>query len=326
MIAQYPISDPEKIQLAGPGEENFIHIEKTLGVKLVTRHPGVELQSEQAENLKSAEKVLNRLRDSLKSGQQINLELVRQMCKLDRNGKDKRLEALYQNYLSSPIVLDKYGKPVHPKSFGQAKLIHTVENNEITLVTGPAGTGKTFLAVAIGVSYFLQKKIERLILVRPAVESGENLGYLPGDLKEKIAPYMTPLYDALRVLLPPDRLRELKESEEIEIAPLAYMRGRTLGNCFLILDEAQNTTISQMKMFLTRLGHGGKILVTGDETQKDLPVNRTSGLHHAKKILRNIKGVGIVDLDIEDVVRNPIVREVIRAYEQSEVGRSIGRH
>lgn len=218
-----------------------------------------------------------------------------------------------------PIIMDRQGKPVVAKTQGQAGFIKAVEGHDITLALGPAGTGKTYLAAAIAVSYLQSERVNKIILVRPAVESGENLGYLPGDLREKIAPYMAPLTDSLEDLLPTSVLTKMRSEGVLEIAPLAYMRGRTLNNCFILLDEAQNTTVSQMKMFLTRIGIGSKVIVSGDSTQQDLPKGKISGLNHAFKILKNIKGIARYQLTVNDVVRHKIVKEIIQAYDDTTV-------
>jgi phosphate starvation-inducible PhoH-like protein len=207
-------------------------------------------------------------------------------------------------------------KKVIPHTLNQLKYIKAIEENDIVFGIGPAGTGKTFLAVAMAVKYLKEERVERIILTRPAVEAGESLGYLPGTFEEKISPYLTPLYDALFNLLPADKVQKLIESRIVEIAPLAYMRGRTLSEAFIILDEAQNTTNGQMKMFLTRIGMRSKVVITGDITQIDLPKNKESGLVIARKILKGIPGIEFVEFDKEDVVRHPLVRLIIEAYEK----------
>ncbi len=207
-------------------------------------------------------------------------------------------------------------KKVIPHTPNQLKYIKAIEENDIVFGIGPAGTGKTFLAVAMAVKYLKEERVERIILTRPAVEAGESLGYLPGTFEEKISPYLTPLYDALFNLLPADKVQKLIESRIVEIAPLAYMRGRTLSEAFIILDEAQNTTNGQMKMFLTRIGMRSKVVITGDITQIDLPKNKESGLVIARKILKGIPGIEFVEFDKQDVVRHPLVRLIIEAYEK----------
>ncbi len=204
---------------------------------------------------------------------------------------------------------------IKPRTRGQRKMLDAVQRHELAIVTGPAGTGKTFLAMAVAVSALLDKKVNRIVLTRPAVEAGENLGYLPGDFQEKVNPYLRPLYDALYGILDTDQAQRLFDKEQIEVAPLAYMRGRTLSKCFAILDEAQNTTSEQMKMFLTRLGEGSRAIVTGDTTQIDLPRGTISGIVEARRILRHTKGVAVVDMTKRDIVRHPLVQNIVAAYE-----------
>ena len=209
------------------------------------------------------------------------------------------------------------GKPIKARTANQIKLVHEIDKNDIVFALGPAGTGKTYTAVAVAVKALKSKEIKRIILTRPAVEAGESLGFLPGDLKEKIDPYLRPLYDALDDMIPAEKLKQYLENRTIEVAPLAFMRGRTLDNCFVILDEAQNTTDSQIKMFLTRMGPSAKVIITGDMSQVDLPAKQTSGLLKATKILAKIKGISMVLLTVEDVVRHRLVKEIIKAYEQN---------
>lgn len=208
--------------------------------------------------------------------------------------------------------------PIKPRTAGQRHYVNAIRNHEVVIVVGPAGTGKTFLAMAAAVSALRTKEVSRLVLTRPAVEAGENLGFLPGDLQEKVNPYLRPLYDALHAMVDPDQVRKYFDRDRIEVAPLAFMRGRTLSHCFAILDEAQNTTMAQMKMFLTRLGKGSRAIVTGDITQIDLPPGTKSGLVEAQRILRNTEGVAVVRLGKEDVVRQPIVQNIIEAYDTDE--------
>jgi phosphate starvation-inducible PhoH-like protein len=216
---------------------------------------------------------------------------------------------------NNTILFGNNGKPIKARTANQIKLVQEIAKNDIVFALGPAGTGKTYTAVAVAVKALKNKEIKRIILTRPAVEAGESLGFLPGDLKEKIDPYLRPLYDALDDMIPPDKLKLYIENRTIEIAPLAFMRGRTLDNCFVILDEAQNTTDSQLKMFLTRMGPSAKLIITGDLTQVDLPAKQTTGLIKATKILDRIKGISIVLLNVDDVVRHRLVKEIIKAYE-----------
>jgi len=218
------------------------------------------------------------------------------------------------------LVFGPNGKIVKARTPNQIKLVKEVDNNDIVFAIGPAGTGKTYTAVALAVRALKNKAIKRIILARPAVEAGENLGFLPGDLKEKIDPYLRPLYDSLQDMLPDDKYNKYIENRTIEIAPMAFMRGRTLDNCFVILDEAQNATKTQLKMFLTRMGPSAKLIITGDLTQVDLPPKMESGLKHAIGILKGIKGIEMVYLDVEDVVRHPLVKEIIKAYGRADQG------
>jgi len=216
---------------------------------------------------------------------------------------------------NNTILFGNNGKPIKARTANQIKLVKEIEKNDIVFALGPAGTGKTYTAVAVAVRALKNKEIKRIILTRPAVEAGESLGFLPGDLKEKIDPYLRPLYDALDDMIPPDKLKLYLENRTIEVAPLAFMRGRTLDNCFVILDEAQNTTDLQIKMFLTRMGPSAKLIITGDLSQVDLPAKQTSGLLKATRILEKIKGISMVLLTVDDVVRHRLVKDIIKAYE-----------
>lgn len=232
-----------------------------------------------------------------------------------KNNQPVDWKLLYSNV----IDVFKKEKEIRPKTLGQKKFIDAVRKNEIVFVIGPAGTGKTYLAVAIALSALKSKSVNRIILVRPAVEAGESLGYLPGDLLEKIDPYFRPLYDAIYEMMPSEKFQKYMERGIIEIAPLAYMRGRTLNDSFIILDDAQNTTLGQMKMFLTRFGFGSKIIINGDITQIDLPRKDNSGLIKISKVLENIKGIEFIYLNDQDVVRHRLVQEIIRAYEREDL-------
>jgi phosphate starvation-inducible PhoH-like protein len=234
---------------------------------------------------------------------------------MSKNNQSVDWKLLYSNV----IDVFKKEKEIRPKTLGQKKFIDAVRKNEIVFVIGPAGTGKTYLAVAIALSALKNKSVNRIILVRPAVEAGESLGYLPGDLLEKIDPYFRPLYDAIYEMMPSEKFQKYMERGIIEIAPLAYMRGRTLNDSFIILDDAQNTTLGQMKMFLTRFGFGSKIIINGDITQVDLPRKDNSGLIKISKVLENIKGIEFIYLNDQDVVRHRLVQEIIRAYEREDL-------
>jgi phosphate starvation-inducible PhoH-like protein len=234
---------------------------------------------------------------------------------MSKNNQPIDWKLLYSNV----IDVFKKEKEIRPKTLGQKKFIDAVRKNEIVFVIGPAGTGKTYLAVAIALSALKSKSVNRIILVRPAVEAGESLGYLPGDLLEKIDPYFRPLYDAIYEMMPSEKFQKYMERGIIEVAPLAYMRGRTLNDSFIILDDAQNTTLGQMKMFLTRFGFGSKIIINGDITQVDLPRKENSGLIKISKVLENIKGIEFIYLNDQDVVRHRLVQEIIRAYEREDL-------
>jgi phosphate starvation-inducible protein PhoH and related proteins len=310
-LDHFAISDEEKVMLSGDGEANFIAIEQKYTVKLITRNSGISIQAEEESFLKAARIALEKMQQALKTGHHLTEFYVQEIVKDNQKAGD------FAAHLEKPIIIDRYGHPIQPKTQGQSKLIQVVKQNDIVLAAGPAGTGKTFLAVALAVAALEKKIVERIILVRPAVESGENLGFLPGVMSEKIAPFMRPLYDSLSVMLPPEKLKEYWDNNIIEIAPLAYMRGRTLSKSFIILDEAQNATILQMKMFLTRIGLNSKVVVTGDITQVDLGKNEKSGFAHARKILTGIEGIGQIELEVSDVVRHKLVRDIILAYEKS---------
>ncbi|MDB5050428.1 MAG: PhoH family protein [Fibrobacteres bacterium] len=316
-----PATDDEKIQLAGEGETNFIRLERTYHVKLLTRTPGITIQAGEEAQVRSARAAVERMRDALRTGHQLTDFYVQEiLAGGSASGGSQAAEEKkgdFAPHLEKPILIDRFGNPLQPKTRGQARFINVIKQHDIVLAGGPAGTGKTFLAVAMAVQALEKKLVERIILVRPAVESGESLGFLPGAIGEKIGPYMRPLYDSLSLMLSAERLKEYWDSNSIEIAPLAYMRGRTLGKSFIILDEAQNTSISQMKMFLTRIGINSKAVLTGDETQVDLDKFEKSGFAHARKILAGIEGIGQIELTVEDVVRHRLVRDIIKAYEKS---------
>jgi len=252
---------------------------------------------------------------SVMKGRELNESLISEIFgSSETSPTDANTATLFDNE-NNTILFGNNGKPIKARTANQIKLVQEIAKNDIVFAIGPAGTGKTYTAVAVAVKALKNKEIKRIILTRPAVEAGESLGFLPGDLKEKIDPYLRPLYDALDDMIPPDKLKLYIENRTIEIAPLAFMRGRTLDNCFVILDEAQNTTDSQLKMFLTRMGPSAKLIITGDLTQVDLPAKQTTGLIKSTKILDKIKGISIVLLNVDDVVRHRLVKEIIRAYE-----------
>ena len=239
---------------------------------------------------------------------------MRYCISLAHGGEEKRLRELTDDF----VAVTAKGRPIHPKTLGQKQYVDSVLHNTVTIGVGPAGTGKTYLAVAAAVAAFRDKQVNRIVLTRPAVEAGERLGFLPGDLQSKVDPYLRPLYDALFDMLGAETYQKYLERGNIEVAPLAYMRGRTLDDSFIILDEAQNTSREQMKMFLTRMGFGSKVVITGDITQIDLPTDKISGLKEAMKVLRDVEGVGICQLTQEDVVRHVMVQRIIEAYARYE--------
>jgi len=259
-------------------------------------------------------KIIEGLLSIIRKGHSLSLSQVKYHIEMSKHNQSIDWKLLYNDV----IYVFKKEKEIRPKTLGQKKFIDTVRKNDIVFVIGPAGTGKTYLAVAIALSALKNKEVNRIILVRPAVEAGESLGYLPGDLLEKIDPYFRPLYDAMYEMMPSEKFQKYMERGIIEIAPLAYMRGRTLNDSFIILDDAQNTTLGQMKMFLTRFGFGSKIIINGDITQVDLPHKEHSGLIRVAKILKKIEGIEFVYLNDQDVVRHRLVQEIIRAYERED--------
>jgi len=262
-----------------------------------------------------AVKIIEGLLSIIRKGHPLSVAQVKYHVEMSQNSQPVDWKLLYKDV----IYVFKKDKEIRPKTLGQQKYIDAVKKNDIVFSIGPAGTGKTYLAVAIALSALKNKKVDRIILVRPAVEAGESLGYLPGDLLEKIDPYFRPLYDAIYEMMPSEKFQKYMERGIIEIAPLAYMRGRTLNDSFIILDDAQNTTLGQMKMFLTRFGFGSKVIINGDITQVDLPRKEHSGLIRVAKILKKIKGIEFVYLNDRDVVRHRLVQEIIRAYEREDL-------
>ncbi len=262
----------------------------------------------------NAIKIIEGLLSIIRKGHPLSIAQVRYHVEMSERKQPVNWKLLYKDV----IHVFKKNKEIRPKTLGQQKYVEAVRKNDIVFAIGPAGTGKTYLAVAIALSALKNEEVDRIILVRPAVEAGESLGYLPGDLLEKIDPYFRPLYDAMYEMMPSEKFQKYMERGIIEIAPLAYMRGRTLNDSFIILDDAQNTTLGQMKMFLTRFGFGSKVIINGDITQVDLPLKEHSGLKRVEKILKKIKGIEFVYLDDRDVVRHRLVQEIIRAYEKED--------
>lgn len=302
----------ELIRIFGPFDENIKAICQAFDVKVVVDNGQSCILGEQPAVYK-AMAVVGKLRSLLYSGDNIDVGRVNYMCECAKEDKLDEVDQL----LNDVVAITSKGKPVKCKTVGQKKYVDLLKKKTITFGVGPAGTGKTYLAVAVAVNAFKAKQVDKIILTRPAVEAGEKLGFLPGDLQEKVNPYLRPLYDALQEMLGAETFAKMMERGTIEIAPLAYMRGRTLNNAYVILDEAQNTTREQIKMFLTRLGEGGKMIVTGDLTQIDLPKGINSGLKHAVRILKDIDDIGIIRLTDKDVVRHPLVQQIVKAYEQN---------
>jgi len=298
------------ISVFGSFDQNLRIIETETGVKVLDRDNKIHICGE-AESVMIAEKAINGLLTLAARGENIDAQNVRYILKLVSEGRESKIDEL----ASDVVCITAKGKPVKAKTLGQKTYCDAIAKNTITLGIGPAGTGKTYLAVAAAVAAFRAEEVNRIILTRPAVEAGERLGFLPGDLQSKVDPYLRPLYDALFEMLGPDTYQKYMERGNIEVAPLAYMRGRTLDDSFIILDEAQNTSREQMKMFLTRIGFGSKVVITGDITQIDLPEDKVSGLKVAMKVLDNIDDIAICKLTGADVVRHQLVQKIIEAYE-----------
>ena len=300
-------------KLLGTFDENLNIIARETGVTAYVEGTKIRLSGDENQVL-LAETVINKLASIIRSGEPIDKTRIIYCVELAKEGNAEGIEKV----MSGVVAITSRGKQIKCKTVGQKKYVDAIKKNTVVFGVGPAGTGKTYLAVALAVSAFKNKEVEKIILTRPAVEAGEKLGFLPGDLQNKVDPYLRPLYDALQEMLGMDGYLKLIERGVIEIAPLAYMRGRTLSDAFIILDEAQNTTKEQMKMFLTRMGDGSKMVITGDLTQIDLPEGKKSGLKHATTILKNVNGIGIINLTASDVVRHSLVMEIIRAYERAE--------
>lgn len=294
--------------IVGQLDQNINLIMEKLDVKISISDDTFKISGENSEIAKNVLMVLSK---KSKSGD-VDLNDISYIIDLAREHRENEV----LNLNDKPIAFTANGRSLFPKTIGQKRYIESINNNDIVFGTGPAGTGKTYLAIAIACQAFRNKQFERIILTRPAVEAGESLGFLPGDLKEKVDPYLRPVYDALFEIIGGEQYQKYIEKGLIEIAPLAYMRGRTLDKSFIILDEAQNTTPEQMKMFLTRLGYSSKMVITGDLTQTDLPRGKMSGLKNAIELLRHTKGIGIEELQKVDIVRHPLVRKVIEVYEQ----------
>ena len=310
----------QAVNIFGSFDENIRLLEKEFNVTVTNRDGELRISGE-AEDVMHAAKAVQAMLTLSSRGEALGEQNVRYIIDMVRTGKEEQISELAGDVL----CISAKGRPVKPKPIGQKEYIQSVLKNTVTIGVGPAGTGKTYLAVAAAVQAFREKQVNRIILTRPAVEAGERLGFLPGDLQSKVDPYLRPLYDALFDMLGAETYQKYLERGNIEVAPLAYMRGRTLDDSFIILDEAQNTSREQMKMFLTRLGFGSKIVITGDVTQIDLPDGKASGLREAMRVLKNVEGIGICELTNADVVRHVMVQRIVRAYESYENAKNGGK-
>lgn len=313
-MLEYIISDFEDINLSvlfGPYDYNFKKIEKAFNVDLLYKQDSLIIRGNDDDNLNKAKDVIEVLLSKIKNGSYLEQQTVDYIIDISHNNNFKNII----KYDKDIILLSNKSRPIKAKTMTQRLYVDSIKNNSVVFGVGAAGTGKTYLAVALAVKLFKESIFDKIILTRPAVEAGEKLGFLPGDLQNKIDPYLRPLYDALYEFFGFESYSKLIEKSAIEIAPLAYLRGRTLDNAFIILDEAQNTTVEQMKMFLTRLGQNSKAVITGDVTQIDLPSYKRSGLLHALKILKNIDDIDIITFKDTDVVRHKLVKEIIKAYQ-----------
>ncbi len=298
----------------GEYDGNMRAVEEEFGVKVITRDSAVKISGDDEESVEKAQKVIEGLFRLAKKGDAINTQNVSYAISLVKEGNETPIDEIGGDC----ICITAKGKPIKPKTLGQKEYIKSIRENSVTVGVGPAGTGKTYLAVAMAVTALRNKQVSRIVITRPAVEAGEKLGFLPGDLQNKVDPYLRPLHDALFDMLGVETYQRYVEKNVIEVAPLAYMRGRTLDDSFIILDEAQNTTVEQMKMFLTRMGFRSKIVVTGDITQIDLPSDKKSGLKDAISVLQGIDDINICTLTHKDVVRHQLVQKIIQAYEKAE--------
>jgi len=303
----------DAVTLFGQMDGNLKYVEQFFDVQIVARGNEIIIQGVPGD-VKRVNKLFEELIEIIEEGKLLSSQDIKYAVKMAYEQNGSHVDDFYDDI----ILVTFKGKKIRPKTLGQKRYIEAMRNNDIVFAIGPAGTGKTYLAMVMAVANLQKNKVSRIILTRPAIEAGENLGFLPGDLQEKVDPYLRPLYDALYDILGVDKVQEYLERDIIEIAPLAYMRGRTLDDSFVILDEAQNTTRNQMKMFLTRLGHQARAAVTGDITQIDLPSGQSSGLKEVQSILNNIEGLDFIYLDKSDVVRHALVQKIIKAYETHE--------
>jgi phosphate starvation-inducible PhoH-like protein len=309
------LRNPESIrELFGANDDNLSVFEELLGIRIYLQGNQVFIDAASESSRGQLEELLAQLEEHVRLGNAPNPDLIRAVHGSLETGRSESVDILKETMVVVPNGLGK----TFPRSHNQALYLQAIERHDLVFGIGPAGTGKTYLAVALALKAVLGRARRKLILTRPVVEAGENLGFLPGDLESKISPYLRPLYDAMESLVPMESIRRMEENRTLEIAPLAYMRGRTLSDCFIILDEAQNTTKEQMKMFLTRIGEGSKAVVTGDITQIDLPRRHNSGLLNVIRVLENISEIGFIFLGEEDVVRHPLVRKIVRAYQEHE--------
>jgi len=307
----------QAVSLFGSFDENIRIIEREFSVSIVSRGADLKIMGD-AENVDRAVRAVNSILVYIKRGEMLTEQNIRYVISLVNEGNEDKLSSM----TTDSVCITAKGRPIKPKTLGQKRYTQAIAEHTITFGVGPAGTGKTYLAVAMAVTAFRAKEVNRIILTRPAVEAGEKLGFLPGDLQSKVDPYLRPLYDALFDMLGAENFQRYQERGAIEVAPLAYMRGRTLDDSFIILDEAQNTTPEQMKMFLTRLGFNSKMVITGDITQIDLPDGKRSGLVTVMKILKNVEDIDIVKFSQKDVVRHRLVQDIIKAYEKYDEEKS----
>lgn len=308
--------------LFGEHDHHIRKIENDFRVDVIDRNGTVKVIGQSEPQVVRAMSVIKELITFLSHGGELEEQNVNYAIELGHEEKEDAINKLDSDCICHTVS----GKPVKPKTIGQKEYVDAIRNNMVVFGIGPAGTGKTYLAMAMAISAFKNNEVSRIILTRPAIEAGEKLGFLPGDLQSKVDPYLRPLYDALYQIMGADSFLKNMEKGLIEVAPLAYMRGRTLDNAYIILDEAQNTTPAQMKMFLTRIGFGSKVIITGDATQKDLPQDTKSGLDIASKVLKNIDGIAFCNLTSSDVVRHPLVQQIVRAYENYERKKSNTRN
>ncbi|HSD87736.1 MAG TPA: PhoH family protein [Kofleriaceae bacterium] len=313
--------DPEALQaLCGSNNSRLKLIERTAGAEVHLRGNEITIEGDEA-STETAKTAIEQLYDMALDGKPLSSDDVVRAVRLLQGNDDGGARPSISSVFGETIITPRAGRPIAPKGATQKRYVDMVRANDIVFAIGPAGTGKTYLAMALAVRALLDKQVRRIILTRPAVEAGERLGFLPGTLEEKVDPYLRPLFDALHDMLDPERLQRLMADNIVEVSPLAFMRGRTLNESFIVLDEAQNTTPAQMKMFLTRMGYGAKVIITGDITQTDLPPGQRSGLRDALELVRDIRGIGSIEFTDADVVRHPLVAALIRAYDARDRAR-----